>query len=272
MSPGAGSPDGSGQGAGSPVLVERVGAATVVTLDRPRRRNALDGATKTALRAALEDAAADDTVRAVLLTGAGDAFCVGQDLGEHATALAADAAHAFDTVERDYAPIVRLLATMDKPVVAAVNGVCVGAGLALALACDVRIFAAGAPLATAFTAIGLTCDSGLTATLTRAVGESRARELVLLGTSFTPEQAVQWGIGGTVVPRDEVAAAGRALVGTLAQGPTAAYAATKRLFGSGLDGILAAEAREQAALGRTRDHQGAVAAFLAKQKPTFAGA
>ncbi|SHN47739.1 enoyl-CoA hydratase/isomerase family protein [Cryptosporangium aurantiacum] len=255
----------------SEVLAERVGAAVVVTLNRPRRRNALDAAAKAQLHTTLAQAAADEGVRAVLLTGAGDAFCVGQDLAEHAEALRADPAHAFDTVERDYAPIVRLLATMDKPVVAAVNGTCVGAGLALALACDLRVFAEDAVLATAFTAIGLTCDSGLSATLAAAVGVSRARELVLRGTSFTPADALTWGVSGTVVARADVDAAGRALVAELAGGPTAAYAATKRLFAGALDAALAAESREQAALGLTADHAGAVEAFLSKQKPTFSG-
>ncbi|GAA3398884.1 enoyl-CoA hydratase/isomerase family protein [Cryptosporangium minutisporangium] len=260
----------------SEVLLERIGAAAVVTLNRPRRRNALDAAAKTALHETLARVAADDGVRAVLLTGAGDAFCVGQDLAEHAEALRADPAHAFDTVERDYAPIVSLLATMDKPVVAGVNGACVGAGLALALACDVRVFAEDAVLATAFTGIGLTCDSGLSATLAGAVGVSRARELVLLGTSFRPADAVAWGVSGTVVARSEVEAAGRTLVAELAQGPTAAYAATKRLFAASphersLDATLRAEARAQAALGLTADHAGAVEAFLAKQKPVFTG-
>ncbi|WP_035855598.1 enoyl-CoA hydratase/isomerase family protein [Cryptosporangium arvum] len=250
----------------SEVLLERDGAAAIVTLNRPARRNALDAATKAALRAALAEVAADDGVRAVLLTGAGTAFCVGQDLGEHAETLRADAGSAFDTVERDYAPVVRLLATMDKPVVAGVNGTAVGAGLALALACDVRLFADGATLATAFTAIGLTCDSGLTATLSAAVGVARARELVLLGTPFTPAD-----LGATTVGRDELPAAARALVATLAQGPTAAYVATKHLFAQQLDAVLAAEARAQAGLGLTKDHQGAVEAFLAKRQPTFTG-
>ncbi|MFI5952743.1 enoyl-CoA hydratase/isomerase family protein [Cryptosporangium sp. NPDC051539] len=272
---GAGLPGGgqarSGEPGGEPVLVERVGAAAVVTLNRPRRRNALDASTKTALRAALDGAAADAGVRAVLLTGAGDAFCVGQDLAEHARALRADPAHAFDTVERDYAPIVRLLATMDKPVVAAVNGTCVGAGLALALACDLRIFAANATLATAFSAIGLTCDSGLSATLAAAIGTSRARELVLRGTPFTPADALAWGVSGTVVTGPDVAETARALVTELATGPTAAYAATKRLFAGPLEAALTAEAKEQSALGLTADHRAAVDAFLAKQEPPFVG-
>ncbi|UBU09298.1 enoyl-CoA hydratase/isomerase family protein [Nonomuraea gerenzanensis] len=260
---------------GAAVLVERDGAVAVVTLNRPERRNALDGKTKAELRGALEDVAADAAVRAVLLTGAGGAFCAGQDLAEHAAALREDAAHAFDTVEQDYAPVVRLLATMDKPVVAGVNGTCVGAGLALALACDLRVFAEDAVLGTAFSAIGLTCDSGLSATLTRSVGEARARELVLLAEPFNAQQAVAWGISGRVVPRDEVGAAGRALAARLAAGPTAAYAESKRLiaaaWGRPLDATLAAEGQAQARLGLTADHAGAVEAFLAKRKPAFEG-
>ncbi|MFG1965236.1 enoyl-CoA hydratase/isomerase family protein [Nonomuraea sp. NPDC049028] len=257
------------------VIFERDGAVAVLTLNRPDRRNALDAGTKTALRRALEEAASDDAVRAVLLTGAGSAFCVGQDLAEHAAALRADAEHAFDTVEEDYAPIIRLVATMGKPVVAAVNGTCVGAGLALALACDLRVLAEEAVFATAFTGIGLTCDSGLSTTLTRAVGEARAKELVLLGESFTAQQAVAWGISGRVVPRADVGTAGREFAARLAAGPTAAYAASKLLiaqsWGRDLGTVLTAEAHAQAQLGLTADHTGAVEAFLAKRKPAFEG-
>ena len=264
-----------GDVANAPVVLERDGAVAVVTLNRPERRNALDAKTKAALRRTLEEVASDDVVRAVLLTGAGGAFCVGQDLAEHAAALSADPKHAFDTVEEDYAPIIRLVTTMGKPVVAAVNGTCVGAGLALALACDVRVLAEDAVLGTAFTAIGLTCDSGLSATLARAVGESRARELVLLGESFTPRQAVEWGISGRVVARADVGATGRELAARLAAGPTAAYAESKRLIAQAwerdLGTTLAAEARAQGRLGLTADHRGAVEAFLAKRKPVFGG-
>ncbi|MFG2005151.1 enoyl-CoA hydratase/isomerase family protein [Spirillospora sp. NPDC048911] len=259
----------------TPVAVDRDEAIAVVTLNRPNRRNALDASTKTALRQALEETAADNTIRALVLTGAGTAFCVGQDLAEHAAALQADPAHAFDTIDEDYAPIIRLLATMAKPVIAAVNGTCVGAGLALALACDLRVFADEVTLATAFTAIGLTCDSGLSSTLPRAVGESRARELILLGESFTPTQAIAWGISGRIVPQADVVATARELAARLATGPTAAYAESKQLiaqsWGQDLAASLATEAKAQARLGLTADHSNAVESFLSKRKPTFEG-
>lgn len=260
---------------GSPLRVEHDGALAVVTLDRPEQRNALDAALKVAVRDALDRLGRDPAVRAVVLTGAGSAFCVGQDLGEHAAALDADPATAFATVAEHYAPIVTAIATMPKPVVAAVNGTCVGAGLGFALACDVRVLAAGATLGTAFSGIGLTCDSGLSATLAAEVGTGRARELVLLATPFTPEEAVGWGLGGRVVAPEEVLPTARTLGARLAAGPTAAYAASKRLLAAGagrpLAATLAAEGEEQAALGLTADHQDAVAAFLDKRRPAFRG-
>lgn len=258
-----------------PVLVEHNAAVATVTIDRPDRRNALDEETKVALRDALEAVAGDEAVRAVVLTGSGSAFCVGQDLGEHAAALAADASTAFDTVDLHYNPIVTALVTMPKPVVAAVNGTCVGAGLGFALACDLRVLAAGASLGTAFSAIGLTCDSGLSLTLARAVGESRAKELVLLAKPFSSEEAVGWGVSGEVVPADEVLASAQWVAAKLASGPTAAYAASKKAIAGAwtttLPEALRAEGLAQQALGLTADHQGAVTAFLAKEKPVFLG-
>ena len=262
---------------GPPVLVERDGpSVAVVTLNRPARRNALTRELKDALRAALDGVASDAGVRAVVLTGSGSAFCVGQDLAEHAEALHTDAESALDTVERDYNPIVAALTGMPKPVVAAVNGTCVGAGLGLALACDLRVAAQGARFATAFAAIGLTADSGLSAFLVHSLGAARASELMLLGEQFTAEQAAQWGLVRAVVPADQVVDEALGLARTLAAGPTAAYAEIKKALAFGavspLDAVLAAEGAAQARLGRTRDHARAVHAFLAKERPTFEGA
>lgn len=259
----------------SPVLVERIDAVARVVLNRPAARNALDAAMKTALLDALTGVARDEAVRAVILTGAGDAFCVGQDLGEHAQALTADASMAFATVRQHYVPIVSTLATMPKPVIAAVNGTCVGAGLGFALACDLKVWSSRAVLATAFTGIGLTCDSGLSATLTRSLGEARAKELVLLGTRFTPEEAVAWGLGGQVVAPEAVPDTAEELARQLAAGPTVAFAESKRLIAAAtqqpLADALEAEAVAQARCGATADHRTAVTAFLNKEKPVFTG-
>ena len=264
-----------GSGAAPVLLVDRAGSLTTITLNRPDRGNALTAELKSQLLAALVAAGDDAEVRAVVLTGAGRAFCAGQDLAEHAANLADDPATAFATIEEHYAPIVNVLTTMPKPVLAAINGTCVGAGLGLALACDLRVAAAGARLATAFTAIGLTCDSGLSATLVRAVGAARASELILLGEPFTVEQAAEWGLVSRVVAAADLAAAAAELGGRLAAGPTLAYAASKLAIAAAvappLADVLAAEAAAQARLGPSRDHGDAVAAFLAKRPPEFHG-
>jgi 2-(1,2-epoxy-1,2-dihydrophenyl)acetyl-CoA isomerase len=255
----------------STVTVERDGAVASVILPGP----ALNTAVKEGLRAALRSVADDSQVRAVVFGGTGRAFCVGQDLAEHAAALDKDAATALDTVAEHYNPIVTLLATMPKPVVAAVNGTCVGAGLGLILACDFVVMAEGAVLGTAFTGIGLTCDSGLSVTLPQAVGMLRAKALLLKPATFSAEQAVSWGMALDLTPAAEVRAMATELAAGLAAGPTAAYAETKRLLVDGaarpLADSLAAEAAAQSRLGTTADHGNAVRAFLAKEKPVFQG-
>jgi 2-(1,2-epoxy-1,2-dihydrophenyl)acetyl-CoA isomerase len=258
-----------------PVLFQIEGAVATVIINRPDQRNALDAAAKALLLQRLGQAARDDSIRAVVLTGAGPAFCVGQDLGEHARALAADPATAFDTVDEHYNPVITLLTTMAKPVVAAVNGTCVGAGLGLALACDLRVISAAAKFGTAFSGIGLTCDSGLSVTLVRAVGQARAAQLMLLGSIFTADEAVGWGISGVIAdPARTVDQAVELAVG-LAAGPTRAFAETKALLSaaptSTLAAALSAESAAQHRLGVTSDHRNAVTAFLRKEKPTFSG-
>ena len=230
---------------------------------------------KDALVTAVLGVAADDDVRSVVLTGTGRVFCAGQDLGEHAEALQVDSSAAFATITEHYSPVITALTTMPKPVVAAVNGTCAGAGLSLALACDVRIAVSGARFTTAFTAIGLTFDSGLSAFLSRAVGTARASELILLSEPFTAEQAVDWGMVGRVVPAENFADAVASVAGKLAAGPTAAYATAKmalqQAWAAPLSEVLQTEDKAQQMLGLTADHQGAVEAFLSKRTPTFTG-
>lgn len=226
---------------------------------------------KTGLLDAIAQVSADDAVRAVVITGSGKAFSVGQDLVEHAEALRQDASHSFDTVERHYNPVVLGLAGMPKPVIASINGLCVGAGLGFALACDLRIAAAHAKFGTAFTAIGLTCDSGLSLTLAKAVGAARASELVFRANTFSAEEALTWGIVGQVVAPDELAAETEALAAKLANGPTLAYAEAKRAMAISLENVLRDEGAAQARLGVTEDHRNAVDAFLAKETPKFQG-
>lgn len=254
------------------VTYEADGGVVTIALQRP----ALDTEVKQDLVAAVRRAGADGSARAVLLTGTGKAFCVGQDLGEHAAALRADAASSLDTVREHYNPIVRGLAELAVPVVAGINGTCVGAGLGFAMAADLRVAAEGARLQTAFTGIGLASDSGLAASLVHAVGPSRTAELMLLGEPFTAEQAHEWGLVHRVVPAGDVAAEADDLARRLAAGPTAAYSEVKALLRAAatsgdLAATLQAEADAQGRLATTEDHRNAVEAFLAKERPTFEG-
>src|SRR3954454_4386598 len=169
---------------------------------------ALDTMAKTSLRDAVVEAAGDAAVRAVLLTGTGRVFCTGQDLREHADTLHEAPAMAFTTLDDHYNPLISALVSMPKPVLAVINGSCAGAGLSIAMACDLRIAAAGARFNTAFASIALTADSGLSASLSRAVGPARASELLLLAQPFSAEDALQWGLVGRLVPAEEIAAVG----------------------------------------------------------------
>ena len=257
--------------------VRRDGAATWITLDRPEALNALDGPTKEALVDALREAAEDQAVRAVALTGSGRAFCVGQDLREleqgYREGRAPDLAAA---LERHYAPICRLLAEMPKPTVAVVNGVAAGAGVSLALACDLRLAGAEAGFRLAFSGIGLIPDAGSTWHLPRLVGLSRAMEIALLGDWVDAAQALQFGLVNRVWPAGDLQREAAAAVAALAAGPTLAFARTKALFRDhlrvDLAEALAGEAKAQVASGQTKDHLEGVAAFLEKRPPTFQGA
>lgn len=256
------------------VVRRRVDGVAVIELCRPAVGNALDAATRRALLAAVEEAAgAGDAVRAVLLTGRGATFCVGQDLREHAAALEGGARAAFASVEREYNPLVSALAGLGQPLVVAVEGACVGAGLGLALTGDVRVVGEGATFATAFAGVGLAADSGLSVSLARAVGPSRARALFLLGDRFGAAEALAWGLAHRVVARGTAGDEGLAVARRLASGPSAAFREVKELFraADGPGGALAREAAAQARLGASEDHRAAVAAFLARERPSFRG-
>jgi 2-(1,2-epoxy-1,2-dihydrophenyl)acetyl-CoA isomerase len=256
-----------------PETVTREDADGVATLTL--LRPGLTHESRRELLAAVQAVAADPAVRAVLLTGSGRAFCVGQDLAQHVEALRGNAALSLSVVEDEYNPLVRALAGLRVPVVVGINGACAGAGLGLALAADLRVAAAGAKFTTAFTGIGLGSDSALAWRLVHAVGASRAAELLLLPDPFPAETAMQWGLVHRVVAADQVAGEARALAVRLAAGPTAAYAAVKQVLAAAatdaLEDTLGREAVLQVELGRTADHAEAVEAFLAKRAPRFSG-
>jgi len=250
------------------------GAVATVTLNRPDALNALTVEMKVALREALERASEDAAVRAVVLTGAGRGFCVGQDLREHADGLAAGDL-ALSTVRDHYNPIVRALAAMPKPVIAAVNGPAAGAGASLAFACDFRLASEKANFMMAFARVGLGPDTGASWTLQRLVGYGRAMAMLMLAEPVSAEQALEMGLVNAVVPGDTLAAAAAELAAKLAAGPTVAYAGIRRAMETAAHADLATaletEAEVQAECGKTADHRNATEAFLAKQQPTFSG-
>lgn len=259
-----------------PVRYETTGGVATITLDRPDAMNSLDVPTKVALRDAVTAAAEDEAVRCVVLTGTGRAFCVGQDLKEHVSILESDDDSVlFSTVPEHYNPIVQAVASMPKPVVAAVNGVAAGAGASLAFACDFRILADTAGFNLAFSGIALSCDTGASWTLPRLVGRAKALELLYFPRTLSSAESEELGLATKVVPADELMSEAGALAARLAAGPTVSYGAIRRSVlhsaGNDLPSSLAFEAEMMALTGATADHRNAVHAFVSKQKPTFEG-
>ncbi|WP_428952484.1 enoyl-CoA hydratase/isomerase family protein [Streptomyces sp. cg35] len=262
------------------VLYEVSDGLATITLNRPEAMNAMNTEAKVALRDAVQAAAADDAVRAVLLTAAGDrAFCVGQDLKEHVGSLVADreagSGQTMSTVREHYNPIVRALTQMPKPVVAAVNGVAAGAGFGFALCADYRIVADTATFNTSFAGVALTADSGVSWTLPRLVGPGRATDLLLFPRSISAQEAFEIGAVNRIVPAAELADTARKLALMLAAGPTVAYAALKESVAfaadHSLDEALDKEDELQTRAGASQDHAIAVQAFIAKEKPNYLG-
>jgi 2-(1,2-epoxy-1,2-dihydrophenyl)acetyl-CoA isomerase len=257
------------------LLVDRTDAVVTLTMNRPESMNALDVELKEALRDTLASLESDRSCRAIVLTGAGKAFCVGQDLREHEQLLTKGATD-LDTVRVHYNPIAQRLASMPKPVIAAVRGTAAGAGASLALLADFRIGGPRTTLLMAFANVGLAGDTGVSWSLPRIVGHARALELLLLAEPVRSGPAFEMGLLSRLVEEDEqVLPTALELAARLAAGPTVAYGAIKRELSVGdagtLSDALAAEAQAQSICGATADHQNAVTAFVAKQKPVFEG-
>ena len=256
------------------VLAVADGVATV-TLNRPEAMNALDLALKEQLLTTLRQVADDPAVRCVVLTGRGRAFCVGQDLKEHVAALQRGDEALGATVVDHYNPIVMLLATMNKPVVAALNGVAAGAGASFAFAADVRVIVDSAGINTAFAGIALSCDSGTSWTLPRLVGPARAKELLFFPRTVPAAECLELGLVTRVVPAEDFELAVADLARSLATGPTLAYGSIRRAVagaaGQDLPAALAHEAELMTMTGASADHRAAVDAFLAKHAPSYSG-
>lgn len=257
------------------LLTQDTQSVRLLTLNRPESFNSLNVELKQRLIEALREAAADDSVRAVVITGAGKAFCAGQDLKEHTALLEAGDATPLRTVEEHYNPLIRAVTTMPKPIIAAVNGTAAGAGASLAYACDLRIASSDAKFLMAFANVGLSADSGASWTLPRLIGYGRAMEMMLLAEPVAAEEALRIGMVNRVVAAGEAGDAATELASRMATGPTSAYARIKETLlaaaAEGLDEALAVEAGAQAEAGNTTDHREAVAAFTEKRTPQFTG-
>ncbi|MGH2465349.1 MAG: enoyl-CoA hydratase-related protein [Candidatus Limnocylindrales bacterium] len=251
---------------------EMAGGVATITLDRPQALNSLEAALKRDLLRAFREAARDPAVRVVVLTGAGRAFCAGQDLKER---LEPDPTPLDVEVRERFNPIVQAIRTLDKPVIAAINGVAAGAGASLAFACDLRIAAETATFVLAFGRIGLVPDSGATWLLPRLIGLGRATELMLLPEPVGAADALRIGLVNRMVPADELMAAAATMAASLAAAAPRALALTKRAIRRSLeatfDQTLDYEASLQGIAGRTADHAEGLAAFVEKRPARFSG-
>jgi 2-(1,2-epoxy-1,2-dihydrophenyl)acetyl-CoA isomerase len=257
------------------IELDIAGGVARLTLNRPDRLNSFTVQMHGEVAAALDQIEANDAVRTLVLTGAGRGFCAGQDLSDRAVAPGGDAVDLGDSVERFYAPLIRRLAGLPKPVIGAVNGVAAGAGANIALACDIVIAARSAKFIQSFANIGLIPDSGGTWVLPRLIGQARALGLALTGEPLTAETAESWGLIWKCVDDDALAGEVDALAARFAAGPTRGLARTKALIRASwlhsLDAELDIERDAMRELGFSHDYQEGVAAFMAKRPPVFTG-
>jgi 2-(1,2-epoxy-1,2-dihydrophenyl)acetyl-CoA isomerase len=260
----------------APLRLEREGALAVITLDRPEVLNAFDEALTSALTFAVDEVAADTSVRAVVITGAGRGFSAGQDLRDRFLKVVAGEDLALgNELRRRYHPLIARLREMRKPVVAAVNGVVAGAGLGVAVACDVRIASSSAVFRAAWSRIGLVPDAGSAYFLPRIVGWGRAMDMILTGDPVNADEALRIGLVTRVWPDEGFADGWRAYARALAEGATEAYALSKEGLNAARDrafsSFLELESSLQDRAGRTRDYAEGVRAFTTKTAAKFEG-
>ncbi len=259
-----------------PLRLERDGALAVITLDRPEVLNAFDEALTSALAVAIDAVATDAAVRAVVITGAGRAFSAGQDLRDRFLKVVAGEDLALgNELRRRYHPAIAALREMRKPVVAAVNGVVAGAGLGIAVACDVRVASSSAVFRAAWTRVGLVPDAGSAYFLPRIVGWGRATDMILTGDAVSADEALRMGLVTRVWPDAEFSDAWRKYARALAEGATEAYALSKEGLNAAWDrnfaSFLELESSLQDRAGRTRDYAEGVRAFTSKTPAKFEG-
>lgn len=251
------------------------GGVAILTLNRPDRLNSFTRAMHLEVRDALARVQADQSVRVLVLTGAGRGFCAGQDLADRAVDPGAPSVDLGASVEEFYAPLVLTLKNLPMPVICAVNGVAAGAGANLALACDIVLAAQSASFIEAFSKLGLIPDTGGTWHLPRLIGSARAMGLAMLGEKLSAEKAEAWGLIWRCVPDDVLMDEALAMAKHFAAAPTKGLAFTKRAFQASYANTLAQQLQLEAdmmrELGNSHDYREGVAAFLAKRAPQFKG-
>ncbi len=255
-----------------PLIKRKDGGVLWLSLNRPSSNNSFTVPIIDGLHAALGEAAKDGSIKVLVITGNGRAFCAGQDLKEHLERKP----EFIDELRLRYNPLILKIRKLPKPVIAAVNGTAAGAGMSLALACDFRLCTPETQFHTSFIKIGLVPDSGNLLWLGKQIGFARALELEMTGAPITADQAAAWGLVNRVVEAGKLAEETAAFARSLAEGPSVALALTKEmynqaLFAQDLPTQLDSEALMQQVAGKTKDHAEGLAAFLEKRKPRFTG-
>jgi 2-(1,2-epoxy-1,2-dihydrophenyl)acetyl-CoA isomerase len=257
------------------ILCEQSDSILRITLNRPEKLNALTDVMLQELRDAFAKAGGDKATRCVLLTGAGKGFCPGQDLANVQEMSHGGKLDFGEHIRNNYNPLILAMTRLPKPIVGAINGVAAGAGMSLAMACDVRIASDKASFLQAFINIGLVPDSGSTWLLPRLVGRQRAVDLMLSGRKIAAAEALEWGLVNQVVPAEQLMEEATKTAARYAAAPTFAIGQLKRNVDyaetHSLEETLALEAKSQAECGLSADHQEGIRAFLEKRTPVYKG-